>query len=42
MMHVPDDESTVDWYKEIGFTLTDSFDDDGEMNWHCCRVVKAK
>ncbi len=33
MIHVPDVRATVDWYTGIGFTLTDSFDDDGEMNW---------
>ena len=33
MIHVPDVQNTVDWYKDIGFTVTDSFDDEGEMNW---------
>ena len=33
MIHVPNVQATVDWYKDIGFTVTSSFDDDGEMNW---------
>lgn len=33
MIHVPNVQATVDWYKDIGFTVTDSFDDEGEMNW---------
>ncbi|HMO81602.1 MAG TPA: VOC family protein [Pyrinomonadaceae bacterium] len=33
MIHVPDVQKTVDWYKDIGFTVTDSFDDEGELNW---------
>lgn len=33
MIHVPNVQATADWYKEIGFTVIDSFDDLGEMNW---------
>lgn len=33
MIHVPDVRATVDWYTDFGFTLTDSFEEDGEMNW---------
>ena len=30
MIHVPDVSATVDWYKDIGFTVIDTFSDDGE------------
>ena len=30
MIHVPDVRATVDWYISIGFTVTDTYDDDGE------------
>ncbi len=33
MIHVPNVQATVDWYKEIGFTVTDSFAEDDEINW---------
>ena len=33
MIHVPDVRATVDWYKTLGFTVTNTFDEDGEMNW---------
>jgi len=33
MIHVPDVQATVDWYKSLGFTVTHSFEDDGVMNW---------
>lgn len=33
MIHVPNVRATVDWYKNIGFTVTNAFEDDGEMNW---------
>lgn len=30
MIHVPDVRATVDWYREIGFTVIESYDDGGE------------
>lgn len=30
MIHVPDVRATVDWYRNIGFTLTDTYGDGGE------------
>jgi uncharacterized glyoxalase superfamily protein PhnB len=30
MIHVPDVRATVDWYKGIGFTVIDTYDDGGE------------
>jgi uncharacterized glyoxalase superfamily protein PhnB len=30
MIHVPDVRATVDWYKAIGFTVLDTYDDGGE------------
>ena len=30
MIHVPDVRATVDWYKTIGFTVNDTYDDGGE------------
>lgn len=30
MIHVPDVRATVDWYKSIGFTVIDTYDDGGE------------
>ncbi|MFN2510729.1 MAG: VOC family protein [Pyrinomonadaceae bacterium] len=34
MIHVPDVSATVDWYKDIGFTVIDTFSDDGEgLSW---------
>jgi uncharacterized glyoxalase superfamily protein PhnB len=30
MIHVPDVRATVEWYKEIGFTVSDTYDDGGE------------
>ncbi len=30
MIHVPDVRATVDWYKAIGFTVTDTYGDGGE------------
>lgn len=33
MIHVPNVQATVEWYKDIGFTVTDSFDDGGEVSW---------
>lgn len=32
MLHVPDVRATVDWYKDFGFTLTDSVEEDGELS----------
>ncbi len=29
MIHVPDVRATVDWYKDIGFTVTQTYDDGG-------------
>ena len=33
MIHVPDVRATADWYKTIGFTVTGSNEEDGDMNW---------
>ncbi len=33
MLRVPDVRATIAWYQGIGFTLVDSFEDDGEMVW---------
>jgi uncharacterized glyoxalase superfamily protein PhnB len=33
MIHVLDVQATVEWYKDVGFTVISAFDDDGEMNW---------
>ena len=33
MIHVPNVQATVAWYQGIGFTLTDSFVEEDEMNW---------
>jgi len=30
MIHVPDVRATVDWYKDIGFTVTHTYDDGDE------------
>ena len=30
MIHVPDVRATVDWYKDIGFTVLDTYDDGGD------------
>jgi uncharacterized glyoxalase superfamily protein PhnB len=30
MIHVPDVGATVDWYKSIGFTVLNAYDDGGE------------
>jgi len=30
MIHVPDVRATVDWYKAVGFTVLDTYDDGGK------------
>ena len=30
MIHVPDVRATVEWYKTIGFTVTNTYDDGGD------------
>jgi hypothetical protein len=30
MIHVPDVRATVDWYKTIGFTVINTYDDGGD------------
>jgi len=30
MIHVPDVRASVDWYKTIGFTVTNTYDDGGD------------
>jgi uncharacterized glyoxalase superfamily protein PhnB len=30
MLHVPDVRATVDWYRDIGFTVTDTYKDGGD------------
>ena len=33
MIHVPDVRATVEWYKTIGFSVTGTNEEDGEMDW---------
>jgi uncharacterized glyoxalase superfamily protein PhnB len=33
MIHVPDVRATAEWYTTIGFTLTGTNEEDGDMNW---------
>jgi hypothetical protein len=33
MIHVPDVRATAEWYRDIGFTVTGTHEDDGEMTW---------
>ena len=33
MIHVPDVRATAAWYERIGFTVTGTNEEDGEMNW---------
>jgi uncharacterized glyoxalase superfamily protein PhnB len=33
MIHVPDVRVTAEWYASIGFTVLETVEDDGEMNW---------
>jgi uncharacterized glyoxalase superfamily protein PhnB len=34
MIHVPDVRATVDWYRDIGFTVIDTYSDNGEgLSW---------
>lgn len=33
MIHVPDVRATAEWYKTVGFTVTGTNEEDGEMNW---------
>jgi len=33
MIHVPDVRATAAWYQSVGFTVTGTNEDDGEMNW---------
>lgn len=33
MIHVPEVRATAEWYAGIGFTLGETFEDDGEMSW---------
>ena len=33
MIHVPDVQTAVDWYRSIGFELVRENRDDGELNW---------
>ena len=30
MIHVPDVRATVEWYKTIGFTVANTYDDGGD------------
>ncbi len=30
MIHVPDVRATIDWYRNIGFEVTDTYDDGGD------------
>jgi uncharacterized glyoxalase superfamily protein PhnB len=33
MIHVPDVRATAAWYETLGFTITGTYEDDGEMSW---------
>jgi uncharacterized glyoxalase superfamily protein PhnB len=33
MIHVPDVRATAEWYEGIGFTVTGTHEEDGEMLW---------
>jgi uncharacterized glyoxalase superfamily protein PhnB len=33
MIHVPDVRATVRWYQSIGFAVTNTFEDEGEMTF---------
>lgn len=33
MIHVPDVRATIDWYQALGFKVTGTNEEDGEMNW---------
>jgi uncharacterized glyoxalase superfamily protein PhnB len=33
MIHVPDVRATIDWYQTIGFTLVETNDDAGAVDW---------
>jgi catechol 2,3-dioxygenase-like lactoylglutathione lyase family enzyme len=33
MIHVPDVRATVDWYQSLGFTVIDTNEDDGRLDW---------
>lgn len=33
MIHVPDVRATIDWYKSLDFTVVDTNDVDGQIDW---------
>ncbi len=33
MIHVPDVRATIEWYKSIDFTVVETVEADGEMEW---------
>jgi len=33
MIHVPDVRATIDWYKSLDFTVVDTNEDDGRIDW---------
>lgn len=33
MIHVPDVRATIDWYKRVDFTVVDTNEDDGQIDW---------
>lgn len=33
MIHVPDVRATVEWYAALGFTVSRTHEDEGEMSW---------
>ncbi len=33
MIHVPDVAATVDWYEKLGFSVEDSNEEDGVLDW---------
>lgn len=33
MIHVPDVRATIDWYKSLDFTVVDTNEDDGQIDW---------
>lgn len=38
MIHVPDVAATADWYRSLGFTLEETNEDEGELNWARLRL----
>ncbi len=41
MISVLDIAASIDWYKSVGFEVTGTHDDDGEMNWARLRLGES-